>query len=121
MLERQAATCRRLWTSPKLRAPPCPLRRPQPVPAGLLRGGGSRRSLLLPPWLVGRRGRSASPLARAPPWGARLAGCALPPLALALCALARLSLALGAAFSVVRRVPCSRPTPRRSCLPLCGG
>src|SRR5215208_4215827 len=97
-----------------VRAPPCLLRLLPQAPGGPQRGGGSRRSLLLPPWLVCRADRSASPLVWAPPWGARLAGCALPLEALALCAHARALLALGP-IPLARRGPCPRPTARRSC------
>src|SRR5215216_4280202 len=103
-----------------LRAPPCLLRLLPQATGGPQRGGGSRRSLLPPPWPVCRADRSANPPARARPWEAWLAGCALPLEALALCAHARALLALGP-IPLARRGPCPRPTARRSCPPLCDG
>src|SRR5215213_10414992 len=55
---------------------PLPWHPPLQAPLCLPRGGGNRRSLLLPPWLVGSRERAASPPVRAPPLAGRLAGCA---------------------------------------------
>src|SRR5215216_2335939 len=78
MLVRLPAACRRWWPSPALQALPYLLHPPRPAPADPQRGGGSRRSLLLPRERAGRRERSASPPVWAPPWAARLAGCASP-------------------------------------------
>src|SRR5688500_2308742 len=96
------------WTSPGLQERPCPWRPPRLVLHGPLREGGSRRSLLPPPWPVGRRERSANPLVRAPPLGERLAGYASLLVAPALRARARSSPVGGAAAT--RLIYRSRPT-----------
>src|SRR5215216_5827841 len=120
MLVRLPAACRRWWPSPALQALPYLLHPPRPAPADPQRGGGSRRSLLLPRERAGRRERSASPPVWAPPWAARLAGCASPLEAPARCALVPVFLALGApALALAGLHP--RATPPRSCPLLCGG
>src|SRR5829696_6357241 len=89
----RGAACHRWLTSQALLAPPCPLHPPPRDPVDPQGGGGSRRSLLLPPWLADSRERSASPRGWATLWGARLAGCFLLPLAPARRARARAPLA----------------------------
>src|ERR687889_1927326 len=98
---------RRLWTSQVQRAPPCPLHPLPRDPVDPQGGGGSRRSHHLLPWLAGRRGRSANPPVRAPPWGVRLAECASPLTAPARSARVRSSLAPCAAAT--RAMDHSRP------------
>src|SRR5215217_4259851 len=71
-------TALRWWTSQELRARPYLWHHQPQAPGSPPIGGGSRRSLLPPPWPVGRVERSASPLVGAPLWGGRLAGCSWP-------------------------------------------